>query len=69
MKKIGIGFIGFGTVGQGVWKNLEPQRKELENRLGVEIAFPRIAVRDLNRSRDVDVPAEILTASMLKAVR
>ena len=61
MKKIGIGFIGFGTVGQGVWKNLEPQRKELENRLGVEIAFPRIAVRDLNRSRDVDVPAEILT--------
>lgn len=61
MKKIGIGFIGFGTVGQGVWKNLDPQRKELENRLGVEIAFPRIAVRDLNRSRDVDVPAEILT--------
>ncbi|MCR5183969.1 MAG: homoserine dehydrogenase [Opitutales bacterium] len=61
MKKIGIGFIGFGTVGQGVWKNLEPQREELENRLGVKIAFPRIAVRDIGRSRDVDVPAQIMT--------
>ena len=42
--KIGIGFIGFGTVGQGVWKHLQAQREELENRLGVEIAFPRVAV-------------------------
>lgn len=59
--KIGIGFIGFGTVGQGVWKHLQAQREELENRLGVEIAFPRIAVRDLKRERGVSVPEGVLT--------
>ena len=26
-KKIGIGFIGFGTVVQGVWKHLQAQRE------------------------------------------
>lgn len=61
--KIGIGFIGFGTVGQGVWKHLQAQREELEKRLGVEIAFPRIAVRDIKRERSVSVSAEILTTN------
>ena len=67
-KKIGIGFIGFGTVGQGVWKHLQAQREELEDRLGVEISFPRVAVRDVRRERGVRVPAEILTDDPMEVV-
>lgn len=66
--KIGIGFIGFGTVGQGVWKHLQAQREELETRLGLEISFPRVAVRDLTRERGVSVPAEVLTADPMEVV-
>lgn len=66
--KIGIGFIGFGTVGQGVWKHLQAQREELEKRLGVEIAFPRIAVRDIKRERSVSVSAKILTTNPYEVV-
>ena len=66
--KIGIGFIGFGTVGQGVWKHLQAQREELENRLGVEIAFPRVAVRDLKRERSVSVPENVLTTDPMAVV-
>lgn len=66
--KIGIGFVGFGTVGQGVWKHLQSQREELESRLGVEISFPKIAVRDLGKERGVAVPAGILTDEPLEVV-
>lgn len=67
-KKIGIGFIGFGTVGQGVWRHLQTQRAELESRLGVEIVFPKIAVRDVKRDRGVSVPAGVLTDDAAEVV-
>jgi homoserine dehydrogenase len=60
-RTIKIGLLGFGTVGQGVWKHIERNRRALELRLGVSIEIARIAVRDPNRKRTVDVPAEILT--------
>ena len=67
-KTIGIGFIGFGTVGQGVWKHLNAQREELEDRLGVKISFPRVAVRDISRKRGVDVPEGVLTDDPMSVV-
>ncbi len=67
-KTIGIGFIGFGTVGQGVWKHLNAQRETLEARLGVKISFPRIAVKNINRKRDVVVPAGVLTDDPMSVV-
>ena len=39
LKTVKIGLLGFGVVGQGVWKNIERNRSALEARLGVvEIA-------------------------------
>tara|TARA_R100000027_G_scaffold20938_1_gene15127 strand:+ start:2719 stop:4032 length:1314 start_codon:yes stop_codon:yes gene_type:complete len=60
-QKIRIGLIGFGTVGQGVWKNILRRREELTMETGAELEIAGIAVRDLNRQRDVDVPEGIIT--------
>ncbi len=52
MSKIKIGLIGLGTVGSGVYKNLQ-------NFDQVEIV--KIAVRNINKPREINVPAELLT--------
>lgn len=58
---IRIGFLGFGTVGQGVWKHLDNNRTALELRLGVKLELARVVVNDLNKPRAVKVPADRLT--------
>lgn len=62
---IRISFCGLGTVGQGVWKHLSANRAEFQSRLGVQFELHRVAVRSLNRSRDVEIPAERLTTDAL----
>ena len=55
---IGIGLLGLGTVGAGVAEILlNPQGR---HPLVSQLALKRVAVRDLNRPRPVDLPAEIL---------
>ena len=63
IRKIGIGLAGFGTVGSGVYKNLLRNGALLEQRLGVKFEVRRIAIRDLQKVRDVDAPAELFTTS------
>lgn len=54
MEKIKIGLIGLGTVGSGVYKSLA----EFDN---VEIV--KVAVRNINKPRSVQVPTENLTTN------
>jgi homoserine dehydrogenase len=54
--KIGLGIIGFGTVGQGVWKHLAASKKNMEARLGVKIELIGVCVRDPNKPRAVQIP-------------
>ena len=54
MKSVRIAILGFGNVGQGVWK-------VLTRRSGYEIEVAKILVRDINKTRDIDVPKDILT--------
>ncbi len=63
LKKVRIGILGFGVVGQGVWKNIEQNRSALVDRLGVNLEITKIAVRDVNRERLVSVPKNILTSN------
>jgi homoserine dehydrogenase len=61
MRAIGVGLIGWGTVGCGVIQVLRENREAIENRLGFPIELRRVADMDLDRPRPVDVPAEMLT--------
>lgn len=59
-----IGMLGFGTVGQGVYKHLQHNRDLLQRRIGVRLEVARIGVRDLNKPRAVKVPPAKLTTDM-----
>ena len=61
-RTIRIGLLGFGVVGQGVWKNIEHNRSALEYRLGVQLAITQVVVKNLDREREVQVPATQLSS-------
>jgi homoserine dehydrogenase len=61
MEQIGIGLAGLGTVGTGVYKHLIQNRVLISERVGLELAVRRIAVRNPNIVRAVHPPAGIVT--------
>ena len=62
-KQLRIGLAGLGNVGAGVYKNLDKNQFLLNERTGTELIVKKIAVRNPDRKRDVEVPSEILTTS------
>ena len=62
-KPIGIGLAGFGTVGAGVYKNLQRNGALLEQRIGRTFEVKKIAVRDLSKARDVQAPVSLFTSN------
>lgn len=63
MQKIGVGLVGWGTVGSGVVKVLLENANAIESRVGVPLELRRIADLDLERQRPVSVPREMLTTN------
>ncbi|MEN9653484.1 MAG: hypothetical protein RL303_1204, partial [Verrucomicrobiota bacterium] len=63
-RTIGIGILGFGTVGQGVWKHLHEKQADLESRLGVKLDLRKASVRDLKKKRAVKIAASKLTTNV-----
>ncbi len=61
-KKVGVGLIGFGTVGSGVAKILLENAGLIRRRVGVPVELIRIADLDITRDRGVRLPAGMLTA-------
>jgi homoserine dehydrogenase len=60
-KTLGIGLVGFGTVGTGVWETLQRNFDLISNRSGVQTEIMRIAVRDINKARPEGAPVEKFT--------
>ena len=52
MDKLKLGIIGFGTVGTGVYKTLQNVK---------EVEVVKIAVKNINKPRQVDLPTSMLT--------
>ncbi|MDR1817713.1 MAG: homoserine dehydrogenase [Puniceicoccales bacterium] len=66
--KIGLGIIGFGTVGQGVWKHLAASRRDMEARLGASIELVGVCVRDPDKPRAVAIPRAKISTDPLALV-
>jgi homoserine dehydrogenase len=59
--RIGVGIIGFGTVGTGVAKVLLDNAALIRRRVGVPVELIRIADLDVTRDRGVPLPPGVLT--------
>lgn len=59
--RVGIGIIGFGTVGSGVVKLLLRNHDVLARRIGLPIELIKVADLDIRRDRGVALPPAVLT--------
>src|SRR6185295_17200955 len=60
--RIGVGMIGFGTVGTGVAKILLGNAALIRRRVGVPVDLIRVADLDTKRDRGIQLPPGVLTA-------
>lgn len=65
--RIGVGLIGFGTVGTGVVRILMQNGALIRRRVGVPVELVRVADLDITTDREVRLPQELLTTDV-KAV-
>lgn len=65
-KKIGLGLLGLGTVGVGVVKIL--QTPDGRHPLVGDLELVRVSVRDISRSRPVEISSELITNDPLSVV-
>ncbi len=61
MKEIGVGLLGFGTIGTGVVKLLGRNAALIEEKLGVGLRLKKIADLDITTDRGVTVGPGVLT--------
>lgn len=61
MDKIGIGLLGLGTVGGGVYQLLQRDNKSISRRLGAELVVEKILVSDLSKARNSEIDKDLIT--------
>ena len=64
MREVGIGIAGFGTVGGGVLSILRDHAADIEARLGARIVVKKIALRNPEKERPVDVDPRLVTTRL-----
>lgn len=63
-KTVNVGLLGLGTVGSGVMKILQMNKEQVRGRAGIDIAVKKILVRDLQKTRAVEVNPSLLTTNV-----
>jgi len=61
MKQIKIGLLGFGTVGQAVYKLLTENAENIAERTGFLPVIEKVLVRDLKKKRSLSIDSKLLT--------
>ncbi len=69
MQEIGVGIIGFGTVGAGTYEVLTENSAIIQSRVGVPVRVKKIADLDLETDRGVQVNPEILTTEAMEVIQ
>ncbi len=67
-KAVGVGIIGFGTIGTGVVRVLRDEAKAIEERLGYPVRIVRIADLDTRTDRGVKLRKGVLTKDARKLI-
>ncbi|HET9869229.1 MAG TPA: homoserine dehydrogenase, partial [bacterium] len=60
---IQVGMLGFGNVGQGLYRLLEKNRTLIEGKIGAQLKIKKILVRDPAKPREVPLPEGLLTSN------
>ena len=63
-KEIGVGLLGMGTVGRGVYRILNDNKAGIEQKVGVPIVIKRILVRDISKDRGMVLNKGLLTTNI-----
>ncbi len=68
MQQVGIGFLGAGIVGSALLKRLLEEAEAISAKTGLDLTVRRVAVRSLDKSRDVAIPDTIITDEPMAVV-
>lgn len=68
VKAVKIGLLGFGTVGGGTLTVLKRNMDEISRRAGRELKVVAVAVKDLDKKRNIDTHGMVLTDRMMDIV-
>jgi len=68
MNEIGIGLLGFGTVGAGVVEGLQQNGELIAHRTGIRLALRKIADLDVETDRGVQVDSSLLTTDAASVI-
>lgn len=68
MKELGVGIIGFGTVGAGVAQCLLENGDVITRRDGIRLVLKRVADLDITTDRGVKIPDGVLTTNAMEAI-
>ena len=69
MKEIGVGLLGFGTVGAGVVEGLTVHRSLIRSRLGADVVIRRIGDLDTTSDRGVKVDPSIIVPDAFEVIK
>ena len=61
--RVGVGLLGWGTVGSAVYRLVQEGRDEIARRLGASLEIVAVAVRDPAKRRDNPIPEALLKPS------
>ncbi|GAF64923.1 homoserine dehydrogenase [Bacillus sp. TS-2] len=60
-RAVGVGLLGFGTVGGGVVEIIERHQQELQHKVGCPVEVKKVLVRDKKKERSIEIDEHLLT--------
>jgi homoserine dehydrogenase len=63
-ESIKIGLLGLGTVGRGVYRIINGHADNIKRKVGAGLEIKKIMVRDITRSRGIEIDPDILTTKI-----
>lgn len=69
MKPVKVGLLGLGTVGTGVVRIVVGNQEDLSSQVGSPILIERIAVKDFDKPRDIEVDSSRITTDPWEVIR